>query len=136
MSEGSIIEYSGDLSQQEAAKPLPSKEYTGVVSKAEQKLSGSGNLGVQMTIHIDPDQYPADYPVEENPDGVDLTYWVGVEDTPRGRYRMRKVCEAFGVVPTKHVDVTEFIGRETTVTVGIQNFEGEDRNNVKKVTKQ
>lgn len=128
-----ILSYGEDISNAEAPPPLPDGEYEAEIRNATTKVSSTGNTMVPVTVSISPDHYPADYPVEFAPDGVTLTsYRLIYEDSARGRYRMRKFCDSIGAVTGKHINPTDWIGSKVLVTVGHEEYEGEQRNNIQK----
>lgn len=129
-----ILSYGEDIADAEAPPPLPDGEYPAEIRNATTAVSKtSGNTMVPVTIHISPDDYPSDYPVEFNPDGVTLTsYRLIYDDTVRGRFRMKKFCEAIGATTGKHINPSDWIGKKVLVTVGHEEYEGEQRNNIQK----
>lgn len=131
----SIIEYSDDISSAEAPVPLPKGDYIGTIRSAELKQSQKGNNYVSVAFFIPADQYPATY-TDGNPDGETLTYnRVPADDSARGRYRMRKFCEAIGAVASKKIDLGEWIGLTAKLTVGEDEYEGEKRAQITKVSR-
>jgi len=129
----SIIEYGEDISNAEAPKPLPANTYSGVIEACEAKLSAKGNEYVALSIRIPADQYPMDY-TDGEPDGTLLSYnRVVIEKTARGRYRMKKLCEACGVRASSHVDLNDFVGQPVTVAVKNSEYEGEPRAEIDKI---
>lgn len=130
----SVIEFSEDVSQQEAPVPLPVGDYAAEVRAASQKTSQNGNPYASVQFFISPDQYPADY-TEGEPDGMILTYnRVSLQDTPASRHRLRKFTEAIGAPAGKKVDLNEWVGRTATVSVQHDTYEGETRAAIGKVT--
>lgn len=138
MSEVSILEYSQDISQQEAPPPLPANEYLASVEAVEVKTSAtSGNDYLAVQMKIARDQFPPDFDANSElyPEGITLTYnRLVIADTANHRYRMRKFCEALGAKMGKQVDPSEWIG--LTCKVGIKNskWEGEDRAEIAKIS--
>ncbi len=61
MTDMSIIEYDTDLSEAEAPVPLPAGDYPAEIRSAERKTSAAGNEYINVTFHISPEAYPADY---------------------------------------------------------------------------
>lgn len=130
----SIIEYSVDLSEQDAPVPLPTKSYPFEIRSAEVKTStNTGNEYYSIGLYISPDDYPADY-TEGDPDGTILMYnRLSAADKPNARYRVKKFCLAIGAKTAKKIDTTEWIGLTGTCDVGVEEFEGEKRAVVTKI---
>lgn len=128
-----ILSYGEDIADAKAPPPLPDGVYVAEIRNATTKVSAAGNTMVPVTVNISPDDFPADYPVEFNPDGVTLTsYRLIYEDSARGRHRMRKFCENIGATMGKHINPFDWIGKKVLVTVGHEEYEGEQRNNIQK----
>lgn len=138
MAEVGIIEFSQDISEQEAPPPLPIGEYPATVETLEQRTSpNTGKDYLAVNLVVSPDDYPADFdPDRENyPNGVTVTYnRLGIEDTARNRYNMRKFCEALGAPMGKSVDPNEWIGMQLKVHIAHRPWEGEDRPNIKGIS--
>lgn len=133
MSEASIIEFSEDISNAEAPAPLPVGDYPAEIRGAERKTSAKGNPYGSVTFFIAPENYPADF-VEGDPDGMTLLYnRVTLDDSPQGRYRMRKFCEAIGAPMGSKVDLNDWVGLTATVSIGHDTYEGETRAVINKV---
>lgn len=132
---GSIVEYSEDVSEQEPPKPLPPGQYEGVIKAVENKRSQKGNLYADVVFHIGPDQFPADYEVENNPEGLSIHLrTTSLEDTPKARYGMRKFLEAIGAKGGKSVDTSEWVGLSARVNVAHGTWEGVTREEIKSVS--
>lgn len=130
----SVIEYSEDVSTAEAPPALPAADYTAEVRGAQRKTSQAGNEYVEVMFHISPDQYPPDYDAEIAPDGVNIPYRrVPIGDNPTARYRMRMFCESIGVIPSRSIDINDFIGCQARVTTAIETNEGVERPVIAKV---
>jgi len=129
-----ILEFSEDVGSQDAPVPLPAGDYTAEIRAAAKKTSATtGNDYVQVTFFIQPDQYPADYS-EGDPDGQALTFnRVSTQDTPAGRYRLRKFLEAIGAKMGKSIDLNDWVGLTATVKVDSETYEGETRAVIKSV---
>ncbi len=129
----SIIEYDEDLGNAEAPVPLPVGDYPAEIRQAEIKTSASGNQYVNVTFHIAPEAYPADY-TEGSEDGQILSFGrLSPDVTQRARYGMRKFCEAIGATLGKKLDLNDWIGLNAIVTVAHDTYEGETRAQIKKV---
>lgn len=130
----SVFEYSEDISNAEAPVPLPVGDYPAEIRAAERKTSSKGNDYAAVQFFIAPEAYPADYS-EGEPDGMILTFMrIGFQDTPAGRHRMRKFTEAIGAPGGTKVDVNDWIGRSATVSIVHDEYEGEKRAAIAKVT--
>ncbi len=128
-----ILSYGEDIADAEAPPPLPDGEYPAEIRNVTTKVSSKGNTMLPIVINVSPDDFPADYPVEFNPDGVSLTsYRLIYDDTPRGRFAMKRFCESIGAPMGKHIDYTAWIGKKVLVTLGHEDYEGMPRNNIQK----
>lgn len=132
----SIIEFSEDISSQEAPKLLPVAEYEATIRGVENTMSQKGRKYAAVQFHIDTSQFPADYPVENNPDGLTLTYrMVPLEDNAKSRYQLRKFLEAVNAPPAgKRVDTGEWLGLTAKVGIRHGEFEGMKREEIAKVS--
>lgn len=132
----SIIEYSTDISTQEAPVPLPVRTYPAVIRKAEAKTSEKGNRYASLSLFISPDDFPADYPTENAPDGVNLPFnRMVLEDNAAARYRMKKFCETIGAPTGKRIDLSQWINLSVQVSVKHETYEGEVRAVAEKILK-
>lgn len=129
-----IIDYSTDVGSQDAPNPLPTGEYTGTVTAAVAKVSTtSGKPNAMFTYSITPEQYPVDYS-DGNPDGETMSLYVSLADLPRPRFKMKKHCEAHGVVASKQIDLNAFIGQEAKLTIVHEAYEGVMQAKIKRVS--
>jgi len=131
----SIIEFDEDIAEAEAPVPLPVGDYPAEVRGAVQKTANqSGNPYASVQFFINADAYPADY-TEGEPDGMLLTFnRVSLQNTPAGRHRLRKFLEAIGAPAGSKIDLNDWVGRTATVTISHDEWEGETRANIAKVT--
>lgn len=129
-----LISYSADLSDAEAPSPLPVGQYPAEIISAEVKTSANtGNDYMSVQFRISPDAYPADF-VDGDPDGTVMNFnRIPVDDSLRGRYRMRKFLEAIGAKTSKQVDTTELVGLAAVVSIKHSEWEGEKRAEIEKV---
>ena len=132
----SVIEFSEDISDAEAPPPLPVQEYEANIRGVTQKTSAtSGNSYAEISFHIDTDQFPADYDVENAPDGKTIVHRrVTLVDDRAGRYRLRLFMEAIGATPGRNVDLNDWIGLSARVLVAHSEYEGVTREEITKVT--
>lgn len=131
----SIIEYSQDLSTQDAPDPVPVGEFPAEIVKAELKQSQtSGNTYCAVSFRINPDAYPADY-VDGDPDGTVLQYnrLVVLPDSPQIRFRVKKFLLAVGGKPSRSFDPADLIGLTATVEIEHRDFEDEKQAQIKRV---
>lgn len=135
-----ILDLGVDIANAEAPEVIPTGTYVGEVRSAEVRTSNTtGNKYVAVAFYISPDEYPADYDVAENPDGITLSYmrcpWP--EPTEKGKiFRLRKFLEAIGYpFEGSKVDVEKFAGLKAKLNVGHETYEGETRATIKSVTK-
>lgn len=133
----SIVEFSSDVSEQDAPKPLPVGDYPASIRGAESATSqSSGKRYAKVQFFIAPEHYPADY-TEGDPDGTTLTYnLVSLEDTPKGRYSVKRFCEAIGAqVPGRRLDLSEWVGLEARLSITHRTYEDQLQANIAKVGK-
>lgn len=119
----SVYEFSSDLADAIPPSPLPAGEYRAVVRSAEPHQSKTGNRSIKVSYHISPDQYPADY-TDGNADGEMLTHYQGAEDTPKSRYALKRFCEMHGVVPSRSLNLIDFMGTEVMVQITHEDYQG------------
>lgn len=133
--EVTIIEFSTDIASQEEPPPIPKGEYPAVIREAKQQTSGRNTKYALIVLFIAPEHYPVDYEMG-NPDGTTLMYRrLSLEDTPMGRYRIRKFYETLGLpVPGRTVDLTVLASVACKVKIGHQKYEGSDRAEIQGIT--
>ncbi len=130
----SIITFSEDNAEAEAPVPLPVGDYPADIRKVEQKESGAGNKYAAVSFYVSPEDYPADYDASNAPDGTVIIYRrVPLEDNPQSRWRMRKFLTAIGAVPSRNIDLNDWIGLTASVGVGRDTWEGEPRATIERV---
>jgi len=131
----SVIEFDEDISEAEAPVPLPVGDYPAEIRSAVPKSAvQTGNPYASVGFFVSADAYPADY-TEGEPDGMLLTFnRVSLQNTPAGRHRLRKFIEAIGAPAGNKIDLNDWVGRTATVTISHDEWEGETRANIAKVT--
>lgn len=130
----SIVEFSEDISQAEAPEPLPVGEYPATIKTAEVKLSQRNTKYAAVGFFISVDDFPADFPVENAPDGKMIVYRrCSLEDNPQARYMLRQFCENIGATASKKIDVNEWIGLDATVVIDHDEYEGVVREQISRV---
>jgi hypothetical protein len=129
-----IVEFSEDISEAEAPEPLPVGEYPTSIRAAEVKISQRGTRYAAVTFVITPEEYPADYPIENAPDGKTIIFRrCSLEDNPQSRFMLKNFCEAIGATASKKVDVSEWIGLTAMVEVEHDTYEGVTREQITRV---
>ncbi len=130
--EESILSFSEDIATAEAPDPLPRGPYPASVHSVEVKTSASsGNRYLNMVMRVAPEDFPADYPLENAPDGALIPYRrVVVEDTPRHRHNVRRLCEACGVAASKEIPVNDFLGTQVMIKVEHDEYNGVVREDI------
>lgn len=118
-----VLGFSQDIADAKPPAPLPVGSYRAIVKNAVNRLSQKQKRMMVLEMWVSPDQYPADY-TDGNPDGTMLSYFVPAEDTPQGRWNVKKACEVFGVPMSRDIPVTEFMSREVMIKVTHEMYEG------------
>ncbi len=132
--EESILTYSEDISTAEAPDPLPVGDYPASIHSIVVNTSGAGNRYLDCRMRVAPDDFPADFPLENAPDGAIIPYRrVSAEDNPRARHNMRLFCEACGVPASKNINVNEFLGADVTVSIEHDEYNGVTREDIRAV---
>ena|SRR5215471_379790 len=130
----SIIEYGQDLNDATPPTPLPAGTYPAELIGCSEKVSNtSGNKYLNAVFRIHSENYPADY-IDGDPDGTEIHYnRIVVEDSGRGRFRMRQFLERIGAPLSNRVDLNTLIGMTATVEITHQEFEGEQRAQIARI---
>ena len=130
----SIVEFSEDISEAEAPEPLPPGEYAATIRGAEVKVSQRGTKYAAVTFIVAPEEFPADYPVENAPDGKVIIFRrCSMEDNPQARYMLKNFCEAIGATASKRIDVNDWLGLEASIQVENEDYEGIAREQIARV---
>lgn len=129
-----ILSYSEDITTAEKPAPLPEGEYIGTIEKAELKTSAAkGTKYVAVSFKVPVESYPADYDVNNAPNGTTLTFMIMAADLPRNRHAMRKFCEAVGAPTGTEIRYGEWQGLSGRLTIAHETYEGEINARIKKV---
>jgi hypothetical protein len=138
-----IFTFAADLRDAEPPKPLPPGEYLATISKTEVATSkNTGKLYARITFVVPTEQYPADYDVEQEPDGVRLSHMLMIDNTPRTMYRWRTFLEDLDFFSNPENaglrDVTSILERlhflSARVTVAHEMYEGQEQARIKAVS--
>lgn len=90
--------FDSSLEDATAPEPLPAGEYLGRVTQMKKTIGRlNGKPQAAMTVIFDPDQFPADYPIENAPDGKVMVYYSkDLSKDKNGKWNARQLAEAFG----------------------------------------
>lgn len=135
--EEGILELDFNLADAEDFENLPAGEYPASVKAADLRTSDKGNEYYYTVITIDPKDYPADYDVANNPEGTNLIYarlMKPTSDNRRSITSMKKWYKAIGLdANTTSIDPSTWVGLRLKVLLGISQYNGEDRNEIKAI---
>lgn len=122
----SVIEFDDDIGNVEQPEPLPLSDYPFTIRGAEIKESQtSGRKYAAVSCYISPDDYPADYPVDNAPDGTTIIYRrVPLERDRPSQFRLRQWCEAIGAPTGARIDLNEWVGLGGMATIEHDEYEG------------
>jgi hypothetical protein len=132
---GSIIEYTDDIDDAEAPLPLPEGTYEAEIKAVEAKYSGNNKKYAAVSFYISPDTYPADYPLEEAPDGLVLIFRkLSLENNKMARFNIKRFIQNVGAPPVgRSLDLTQWVGLKAKILVKHDTWEGTVRPTVDKV---
>ncbi len=129
-----IVEFSEDVSEAEAPEPLPAAEYPASIRAAEVKISQKNTRYAAVTFVVVPEDFPADYPIENAPDGKVIVHRrCSLEDNPQSRYMLKNFCDAIGATASKKIDVSEWVGLAATIEIEHDTYEGVTREQIVRV---
>lgn len=130
----SIIEYQDDIANAKPPAPLPIKKYHASIVEAKPMVSqAKGTKYAAVTFLIPAEQYPADY-TDGPPDGTKIIYRrVSLEMNPMAIFGVSRFVKAIGAPTGRRVDLNDWIGREATVEVAHNPYEGHQRHEIKAV---
>jgi hypothetical protein len=121
----SVVEFSSDVSMQEAPPALPARTYPATCTAASIKQSSSKpeNHLLNLEFTIDPASFPADFPEAEP---VKL-YWnrnTVNKDTARERYQLRQLGEKMKVMIGRKLDANDFVGKQVNLKIKNGSWQG------------
>lgn len=129
--EDSIVELDQNLDAFEDYEVLPKASYVGECVLAEKRVSESGNEYYYQNWKIDPSEYPADYDVENAPEGTTLNYsrvQVPKSNDRRSITSVKKFYRALGLsLKTKDIDPALWVGQKAKLIVDHETYNGEKR---------
>ena len=130
----SIVEFGADIADAKPPAPLPARDYVAEVRNAEVGTSKKGSRMVVLQFYVPADAYPPDF-TDGNPDGTTLSHYVTCDDTPQGRWNMKRICESLGAVMGRTIDANTFTGLRARIKVSHEEWEGVMRAKIDGVTK-
>lgn len=126
-----ITELDRNLEEFEDFEPLPAGNYKAIIAEVEKKMSDKGNEYYYITLEIPTDEYPADYDVENNPEGTKLVYSrLQALDTSNRRSvtAMKKFFRALGLpLATTTIDHNTWEGMPVKLNLKMGVWQGEKR---------
>jgi hypothetical protein len=131
-----IVHFSEDISEATAPEPLPAGVYNATVSNAEIKTSSAKQTQyLSLTFRINPEDYPADYPIENAPDGVSVNYYGGsAEDDRQSRFRLKQLYQRLGLpLPGRSIDCNQFLHVSAQIQLKQEIYNDIPKNAVEKL---
>lgn len=129
-----ILELDMNLEDYEDFEPLPDASYPGTITLAEMRTSDKGNDYYYVTFQVHPDDYPADYSVDNAPEGINLVYARVQKPDPRNRRSITGVknfLRAIGAdLKSSTINPGEWEGKKAKLKLGHQNWNGLDINTI------
>jgi hypothetical protein len=132
---GSIIEFTDDIDDAEAPLPLPEGQYEAEIKAVEAKMSGNNKRYAAVSFYIPTDAFPADYPLEEAPDGLVLIYRkLSLENNKMSKFNLKRFIQNIGAPPVgRSLDLTQWVGLSAKIVIKHDTWEGTKRATVDKV---
>lgn len=117
---GFVFEY--DMSVEDAVPPpaLPEgRSYIGVTSGAKHAANKTTGLDqIIVTLTVPPEEYPADFPADLYPEGVEVPFFSArLDNSAIGRFNMKNLAKAFAVPASRNVKVGDFNGKRVKFEV-------------------
>lgn len=132
-----ILELDMNLEEYEDFEPLPDGQYPATVTLSEMRTSDKGNDYYYITFQVHPDDFPADYAVENAPEGLRLVYARVQKPDPRNRRSItgvKNLMRALGMsLKSSVINPGEWEGKKAKLVVGKQEWNGEIVNTIKGV---
>lgn len=130
-----ILDLDMNLEEFEDFEPLPAGEYPAEVRSAEARISDKGNEYYYMVFNIHPDDFPADYAIENAPEGMNLVYARVQKPDPKNRRsitQVKNLYRALGLsLKTSTINPGDWEGKKAKLVLGKSEFNGEMRNEIK-----
>jgi hypothetical protein len=137
MAENTIISLDMNLEDYADFENLPNGSYAGECTVAEVRTSDKGNQYFYTMWKIDPSEYPADYEVENAPEGLVMNFsriQVPTAGDRRSITSVKKFMSAMGLkLKTNTIDPSTFVGKKAKLVVTTEEYNGENRNSIRSV---
>lgn len=132
-----ILELEMNLEDYEDFEVLPKGSYPATIILAEERISDKGNEFFYVQFQIHPDDYPADYAVENNPEGTTLTY-ARVQKPKASNRRsitgFKNFMRAIGInLKQSSFNIGEWEGKKAKLTLSVGEFNGQPSNQIASV---
>lgn len=132
--DSTILELDMNLADYDDFEPLPNGGYPGQITKAEMRTSDKGNDYYYITFNIHPDDFPADYSVENAPDGMNLVYARIQKPDPRNRRSITAVksfMRALGIdLKTSVINPGDWEGRKAKLIIKKETYNEQPINSI------
>jgi hypothetical protein len=135
----SIIELGTSLGEMKEYQALPDGLYDGELQVAELKTNEKNPNGFfSLQFRISPEDFPADYDVDNAPEGVLVTY--GYLAIPDGKSRknvaaFKKVAKAFGETDkSASIDPENWIGKKVQLMLKRGEYLGSEINRIEAIS--
>lgn len=134
MSDHSILDLDMNLDQYEDFEALPAGSYPATITQAELRISDKGNEFFYVVFTVHPDDYPADYAVENAPEGTKLTYARMQKPDSKNRRSItavKKFMNNLGMsLATSTINPGEWEGKKAKLTLKRGEFNGSPTNEI------
>lgn len=134
MSDDSIIDLDMNLEDYDDFEPLPAGAYPATVVLSEMRTSDKGNDYYYLQFQIHPDDYPADYAMENAPEGTNLVFARVQKPDPRNRRsitNVKNLMRALGMdIKTSVINPGDWEGKKAKLVIKKDNFNGMPNNSI------
>lgn len=134
MADASIVELDMNLEDYDDFEPLPAGEYPATVTLAEKRTSDKGNDYYYLTFQIHPDDYPADYSLDNAPEGTNLTWARTQVPSPNNRRsitNVKNLMRALGLkLNSSIINPGDWEGKRAKLVINKGNFNGMPNNSI------
>jgi len=129
--EADITQLERNLEEFEDFEPLPAGNYIATIAEVDKRVSENNNEYYYVVFEIPTEAYPADYDVENNPEGTKLVYsrLQALDMTNRRSITaMKKWYRALGLsLATSTIDHNQWEGNQVKLNLKMGEWQGEKR---------